>query len=167
MSETRGATAVRRLVSAVTCGLVVGAAVAVPASAQEQGPSHHPSQHRRVLKAHLTGEKERPTAADPDGRGKAKITLRGDQICFRLSWRDIQAPTAAHIHAGRRDVAGPVVVPLFSVPGGLAAPVDRVGGCADVDRELVRDIRRHPRAYYVNIHNAEYPAGAIRGQLHR
>ena len=132
----------------------------------DQGAAHE-SQQRRVLKANLTGEKERPTTGDPDGRGKATITLRGDQICFRLSWRDIQAPTAAHIHAGRRDVAGPVVVPLFSVPGGLAAPVDRVGGCADVDQELVRDIRRHPRAYYVNIHNAEYPAGAIRGQLHR
>ena len=80
MSETRGATAVRRLVSAVTCGLVVGAAVAVPASAQEQGPSHHPSQHRRVLKAHLTGEKERPTAADPDAGGDGAVEPGGEDV---------------------------------------------------------------------------------------
>jgi hypothetical protein len=34
-----------------------------------------------------------------------------------------------------------------------------------LDRTLVADIMRSPRDYYVNVHNPEFPDGAIRGQL--
>ena len=27
-------------------------------------------------------------------------------------------------------------------------------------------ILANPKAYYVNVHNTDYPAGAVRGQLH-
>jgi hypothetical protein len=46
--------------------------------------------------------------------------------------------------------------------------LDSVDGCTTgVDRALVRAIRTGPSAFYTNLHNAEFPAGAIRGQLHR
>jgi hypothetical protein len=116
----------------------------------------------------LTGAKERPDPGDADGRGKARLQLKKGQICFELSWRNIDAPTAAHIHRGSREEAGPVVVGLLSVlPPGLGAPVSSVGGCATADPALIADIRSHPSAFYVNIHNVPFPAGAIRGQLHR
>jgi hypothetical protein len=35
----------------------------------------------------------------------------------------------------------------------------------EVDRELALAILKHPAAYYVNVHNADFPAGAARGQL--
>ena len=67
-------------------------------------------------------------------------------------------------------MAGPVVV-LFFQPGTNAASLpgtlSSVAGCVDVDPALARRISARPRDWYVNIHTADFPAGAIRGQLHR
>ena len=38
-------------------------------------------------------------------------------------------------------------------------------GCATVDREVLKQIMDKPSDYYVNVHNAKYPNGALRGQL--
>jgi hypothetical protein len=119
------------------------------------------------LKANLNGANEVPGPGDPDGSGKAKVLLlpRFNAVCFKLRWENIADPTAAHIHRGAKGVAGPVVVPLFL--GTEASPV-RERGCTDqVDSALLREIRRNPSGFYVNIHNADFPAGAIRGQLKR
>ena len=72
--------------------------------------------------------------------------------------RKISSSSSSHV--GGPDVAGPVVL-------GLTPPTDgRSDGCAgDVDPALIRELLRNPRDYYVNVHNAEYPGGAIRGQL--
>jgi CHRD domain-containing protein len=32
-------------------------------------------------------------------------------------------------------------------------------------KSTIEKIETNPNAYYVNIHNARYPAGALRGQL--
>lgn len=118
----------------------------------------------RPLSATLTGEAEVPGPGDPNGSGTANITLNQGQrrVCFEIVVSDITLPaTAAHIHVGSADVAGPVVVPL--------APPDASGtssGCvSDVDRDLIKAIRQNPSAYYVNVHTTDFPAGAVRGQL--
>jgi hypothetical protein len=38
-------------------------------------------------------------------------------------------------------------------------------GCAAADPALALDIVMNPWNYYVNVHNPDYPPGAIRGQL--
>ena len=38
-------------------------------------------------------------------------------------------------------------------------------GCASASGELIKAIFQNPANYYVNVHNAEYPGGALRGQL--
>jgi CHRD domain len=119
----------------------------------------------RLLAASLTGAKEVPPA-DPDGSGRARIELKGDQVCFTLSWKKIGAPFAAHVHKAASGVNGPVVVPIFLVPDGIAAPISQVGGCATASTAVVKAIRERPRDYYVNVHNTAFPGGAIRGQLH-
>ena len=65
------------------------------------------------------------------------------------------------IAASADGVVGYVVVDLTS------ATVDHTGCTSGVKKSLIKDIVEHPRRYYVQLHNAKYPTGAIRGTLHR
>jgi CHRD domain-containing protein len=137
------------------------AALAVPLFASS-ATAHDTSKN---FLARMNGAKEVPGPGDEDGRGKAGIhvAVRAERLCFAIKVRNIELPaTAAHIHPGRPDVAGPPIVTL--------APPDESGfsaGCVAVsDKPLLRDIKHHPRSYYVNVHNEPFEAGAIRGQLH-
>ena len=38
-------------------------------------------------------------------------------------------------------------------------------GCVTADAAVIEAIRTSPANYYVNVHNAVYPDGAVRGQL--
>ena len=59
---------------------------------------------------------------------------------------------------------GPVKVTLFDDPVGIPGPTAE--GCIkNVKRKLVRKLAKTPEAFYVNLHNGDYPDGAIRGQL--
>jgi hypothetical protein len=115
----------------------------------------------RPLSATLTGAAEVPGPADPDGSGSAFITVNPGQgeICFELTASNIAPATAAHIHVGPVGVAGPIVVGLTPPTSGSSS------GCVSADRDLAKDILKNPEEYYVNVHNAPFPAGAIRGQL--
>jgi hypothetical protein len=114
-----------------------------------------------VLVAPMSGNQDVPPA-DPDGFGFAKVVVNPalSQICFRLSVANIAPATAAHIHSGAYGTNGPVVVP-FVPPG----PDGLIDGCVVVDAALAQAIVDNPSGYYVNVHNADYPAGAVRGQL--
>ena len=113
----------------------------------------------KTLTVSMTGKAETPKG-DPDGKGTAKVTLNTStgKVCFRLTWSGIGTPTASHIHKGKKGVAGPVVIPLF---GGAAKHT----GCVKASKSLVAKIAKSPASYYVNVHTAKYPAGAIRAQL--
>jgi hypothetical protein len=166
----------RSAVISVALALVVGLVYALAASAAAGDGN------RGRLSARLTGEQEVPGPGDPDGSGSAAVHVRRSEVCFDLEWEDISAPTAAHIHFGERGVAGPVVVTFFASsaapnqPPTLPETITEVGGCSDQvvvpegapfedATELLGNIRRHPEEYYVNVHNLDFPDGAIRGQL--
>jgi hypothetical protein len=120
----------------------------------------------KKLEASLAGTNEMPTA-DPDGTGTAKLRLDAakKKVCFTIKVRNIGTAAAAHIHKGGKNVAsGPIVVPLFNAP----QQGTKFTGCVKhVKKKLIRAILKHPRRYYVNVHTADFPAGAIRGQLHK
>jgi hypothetical protein len=120
-----------------------------------------------VFTADLSGEVEVPPG-DPDGRGSARVTIEQDQLCFTLM--DVQgvAPIAAgHIHPGGPGEVGPALIPLLDEPEGL--PTEQLSNseqrCVDVEPALLSEVRSNPGQFYVNLHNADFPAGAIRGQL--
>jgi CHRD domain len=139
-------------------GLAATLAVAGTAAAGNGG---------KPLSTALTGAEEAPDPGDPDATGQADLRLNQGQerVCFDISWADVDGEVfAGHIHVGPAGVAGPVVVTLFT---GSFTGTDAVDGCAqDVDRGLIKAIRKDPSAYYVNVHSTpDFPGGAVRGQL--
>ena len=115
----------------------------------------------RRFTVEMTGAAEAPGPGDPDGSGTAVFRLNHGQgeICYELTVSDIEPATAAHIHIAPVGEPGPVVVPLAAPTSGSSS------GCVDVDRALIKAIIQNPEAYYVNVHNAPFPGGAVRGQL--
>lgn len=119
------------------------------------------------LTIELTGAQEvcepANTCNDPEGTGTATvdITTATGEICVTLEW-DISDGTAsaAHIHEAPLGSAGGVVLPLFTTPEADGAFDD-----CFTDATLAAAIEAAPGDYYINIHSATYPNGAIRGQL--
>jgi hypothetical protein len=111
----------------------------------------------------LTGGREVPGPGDRDGSGIADIIVdsHAPQICFSLEVEDIEAATAAHIHRGRVGEAGPPVVTLEPPGDGDSE------GCLLIDRAITKEINAAPANFYVNVHNDEFPNGALRGQFER
>jgi hypothetical protein len=121
-----------------------------------------PGSQRATLNVTLNGIQEVPGPGDADGSGTAEVRVNSGegQICWNLYARQIDAATAAHIHRGTAGVAGPPVVTL-TTPGADG----HSQGCAAIGPAQARDIAGRAYDYYVNVHTASHPAGAIRGQL--
>jgi CHRD domain len=113
------------------------------------------------VKATLTGAAEVPGPGDNDGGGTVQVTLNPDkgEVCYELTVKDIQEATAAHIHEGAAGKEGAVKVAFDAPKTGSAK------GCKSADAAVVKTIMDNPANYYVNVHNAEFPKGAVRGQL--
>ena len=119
------------------------------------------------LAALALGRNEVPGPGDPDGSAIAVFNVGTDSVTFAAHWRNIAPPSAAHIHSGAAGAAGPVVVGLLAAPGGLPASINGAAGTAMGAPDVLANIRQNPAGFYFNMHNAEFPAGAIRGQLIR
>jgi hypothetical protein len=111
--------------------------------------------------ATLTGAAEVPGSGDPKGSGTVQVTLNPDtgEVCYELSVANIQEATAAHIPKGAMGQEGPVTVALEAPKTGS------VKGCTKADAPVIIAISQDPAGYYVNVHNAAFPKGAVRGQL--
>ena len=110
----------------------------------------------------LSGAAEVPGPGDPDGQGTATVRLAVErsEVCFTIAVIDIAAPTQAHLHRAPAGQSGDVVLNL--------APPEADGtseGCAAADSILLGEIESAPEQFYVNVHNEEFPQGAVRGQL--
>jgi hypothetical protein len=169
----------------ITAALVAAGVVAQPALAGHLNI---------VLEAELDGRQEVATDAtnrrivgDPRGRGEAYVFgIDGDRntLCYLVQVERISGLSEppgngrmAHIHRGPRGANGPVVVTLAwpqdgrsadcisetrVLPNGTPAFARDASGAL---RATVTDILTNPEGFYINVHNAEYPGGAVRGQL--
>ncbi len=131
-----------------------GFTLAQPETSAGQDKSHS-------MKIALSGGAEVPGPGDTDGSGMANLTLNHDkgEVCYEITVKDIQTPTAAHIHLGTADKSGGVKVAFKKAADGMWK------GCVNADKALLNDLMQNPGNYYVNVHNAEFPNGAVRGQL--
>jgi hypothetical protein len=108
---------------------------------------------------------------DPDGRGTAEFTFDTEQgtVCYELEVEGISEPVepapglgSAHIH----------VLPTGGIAVNLQADFQpdksdefKASGCVQVASALLQAILANPEQYYVNIHNADFPGGALAGLL--
>jgi len=112
-----------------------------------------------VVSAKLTGRTEVPKG-DPNGKGLAVLHLDAKKATACWDFKGITGiarPNAAHIHKAPVGKAGPVVVPF--------GKTYKAKGCVKAAKKTIVAIETRPNNFYVNIHNAANPAGAIRGQL--
>jgi CHRD domain len=151
---------------ALATGALAGSAKKPPKPSKPQKVAKLES---RALFAVLTGRNEvdangRRGAGDPDGRGSFTAIVDGDKLCFGVTVTNLDAPVAAHIHAGRRNQNNPPLVPLTQPATGDPGAAS---GCVTVDTTVAQAILKNPHKYYFNVHTAAFPGGAVRGQLSR
>jgi hypothetical protein len=140
-------------------------------TAQEPAPAKAKlTKNKNYLSAVMSGAWELGKDGAPiegsAARGSAQIQVIDEStICYGLTLKDLgdgDAPAAAHIHRGRIDENGPVVIELKAPKEGDPG---WGGGCTQVDPAVLERLQRSPVKYYVNIHSGAFKDGALRGQL--
>ena len=115
----------------------------------------------RTYAVHLTGSAETPPGPS-SGSGKAVVALstKTNKVCWTFtSLSGFSNPTYAHIHIGKAGTSGNIVVPLST------GTTFKKKGCVSASPSTINAIAANPHGYYVNIHSAQSPSGAIRAQL--
>ena len=107
----------------------------------------------------VTGANEVNSLGDADGSGLFKFKVKNQQLCYELSTTNIVAATSATVNSGDAVSNGNVIVALDPPTNG------RSQGCVSIKANALADMAGNPGRYYVNVMNAEFPNGAIRGQL--
>ncbi|MDG5498838.1 CHRD domain-containing protein [Marinobacter sp. BGYM27] len=129
-----------------------------------------------VLKAELTGDAMAGSEGDAAGSGTAYVFgVDGDTttLCYVIEVSGIKmVPVkegmAAHIHEARKGKSGSVVANLAGPEDGNAGDClteGEKGKFPTAEEGIVQRILTNPDDFYINIHNPDYPKGAIRGQL--
>jgi hypothetical protein len=136
---------------AVLLGVLIGALV----------PGVAVAETGNVLHSFLSGANVVPGPGADKASGLATvIASQPSTICAMVTASGVGDAPSAHIHQGVAGTEGPIVVSLLPMVAGSSS------GCVhDVDRGLIVDMAKHPEQYYVAVHDAAHPSGAVRGQL--
>ena len=124
-----------------------------------------------ILAASLNGANEvpvqgGPAVGDKDGAALEFVKVKGDKVSVAVKWRGTGKPTLLHIHQGAKGVNGGIKVDftklLDNAKGRTATGTVKVK-----DAALLGQLKSDPGSFYANLHTAEFPGGAVRGQLHK
>jgi hypothetical protein len=119
-----------------------------------------------TLKAALAGAEEVPGPGVKDGVGTFVIDISGPKGCYNLTATMGEKPTMAHIHQGAKGASGAPVVDLMpAFAAGESAFAAK--SCVDLPGGVAARLIGDPAGFYVNVHSAGHPDGAMRGQLAR
>lgn len=132
-------------------GPALALATAMPAAAQFGGPPPAPNTGVPVF-ARLAG-------GNAGGQFTGVVDPPKGQFCYILNVTGLEQPTAAHVHAGGQGENGAPVITLEAPAEGSS------GGCQPIAADLASALLANPAGYYVNVHTAAQPDGALRGQL--
>ena len=108
---------------------------------------------------------------DPNGSGVAvlRVNLDKSQVCYTIVVRNIGEPVepapgigSAHIHTA---LTGGVFVNLLTDFRSTGTDTYIATGCVSASTAQIQAILNNPDQYYVNVHTAEFRAGAIQGSL--
>lgn len=120
------------------------------------------SEDEATLNAALSAREITPNPGPDGGSGNAVVRTDADEkrVCYQLTYQGISRPTSGSIRRGAAGTNGPVEVNLY---------VERLGdrGCVKGDEAVLEAIAANPAGHYVILTTAEYPDGAVRGQLQR
>jgi hypothetical protein len=144
---------VRAVLAALLVALSAALVVAAPASAiYRQYPE-------------MTGDQVVPGPGDAEASGSAVMTIDAVERSLCISWDIVgmDPAVAAHIHTGAAGEDGPIVVTL-PTPAADGTGSDCLFG---LDQALLFEIVGDWGNYYVDVHTASFPNGAIRGQVRK
>jgi hypothetical protein len=113
-----------------------------------------------------------PTATgDQDGSGVAvlRLDLDNQRVCYNIVVRNIGQPVepapgvgSAHIHTA---LTGGIFVNLQTQFRSTGTDTYIAIGCVGASAADLQAILGNPDQYYVNVHTADFPTGAIQGSL--
>jgi hypothetical protein len=115
----------------------------------------------------MDGSQEVNNPGDLDGSAMGTISLDdvSGEISWNLTYSDIADPTLMHIHGpdGSAGSNAGVFIGLGVVTSG--GPGTLIDSFVHGDLGQISSVLANPTDFYVNIHNADFGPGAVRGQL--
>lgn len=115
--------------------------------------------------ATLTEAQVVPGPGDQEGTGESRFIFypNKNKICYTIQVSGIASATAAHLHMAPAGQTGPVKLNLNPPQGGTSEH-ECIRGLGE---RFIKKISGNPTGYYADVHNQEFPDGALRGQLAR
>jgi len=128
----------------------------------EGAPAGRPGQGRfgEVVRLHGS-EVPGPAAEGAVGAAVVALVRERNEVCVEIDVRDLDQPTAAHIHQAEPGTTGDVVLALKAPRTGE----DSVDACVHAAPEVLRRLGDDPSQFYLDVHSTGFPEGALRGQL--